>query len=135
MSRISNLIKKAQSYKGQEFKQGRMFVPSGMIVPETAKNAMARQLYQAGIISRDDFDKMLGVVYDIDDIAQERFDDEAFSALHEEFELSKLSEYYDDYDRDEEPASDSKRTENVQPNNVEQAVADVQQSDAAESKE
>lgn len=103
MSRIGNLIKKAQAYKGQEFKEPRMFVPSGMIVPETAKNSMARQLYQAGIITKDDYEKMLGVVYDIDDVSQERFDDETFSALHEEFELSKLSEYYDDYgDEDDE---------------------------------
>ncbi len=97
MSRISNLIKKAQAYKGQEFKQSRMFVPSGMTVPETAKNSMARQLYQAGIITKDDYEKMLGVAYDIDDLSLERFDDEAFSAWEEEFKLSQLSEYYDDY--------------------------------------
>lgn len=127
MSRIGNLIKKAQAYKGQEFKQPRMFVPSGMIVPETAKNSMARQLYQAGIISKDDYEKMLGVVYDIDDVAQERFDDETFSALHEEFELSKLSEYYDDYG-DEEPSSNAEGTKSVQSDNGEQTVADVQQS-------
>lgn len=98
MSRIGNLIKKAQSYKGQEFKQPRMFVPSGMIVPETAKNSMARQLYQAGIITKDDYEKMLGVSYDGDfKLNEEDFGDEAFSAFREEFTLSQLSEYYDDY--------------------------------------
>lgn len=98
MSRIGNLIRKAQAYKGQEFKQGRMFVPSGMIVPETAKNTMARQLYQAGIITKDDYEKMLGVVYDSDaQDFKEDFSDEAFSTYDDEFKLSELSEYYDDY--------------------------------------
>lgn len=132
MSRIGNLIKKAQAYKGQEFKQPRMFVPSGMIVPETAKNSMARQLYQAGIITKDDYEKMLGVVYDIDDVTQERFDDETFSALHEEFELSKLSEYYDDYDDDEESPSNAERAKNAQSDSGSATVNDVQQS-ASES--
>lgn len=127
MSRIGNLIKKAQAYKGQEFKQPKMFVPSGMIVPETAKNTMARQLYQAGVITKDDYEKMLGVVYDIDDVSQEDFDDETFSALHEEFELSKLSEYYDDYG-DEESSSNAEGAKSVQSDNGEQAITDVQSS-------
>lgn len=127
MSRIGNLVKKAQAYKGQEFKQGRMFVPSGMIVPETAKNAMARQLYQAGIITKDDYEKMLGVTYDIDEISQERFDDETFSTFEEEFELSKLSEYYDDYGQEDVPSSNSERAEDVRADNESAAVENVQQ--------
>lgn len=129
MSRIGNLIKKAQAYKGQEFKQGRMFVPSGMIIPETAKNSMARQLYQAGLITKDDYEKMLGVTYDIDENSQERFDDEAFSAFEEEFELSKLSEYYDDYEQEDAPANNSERAEDVRADNESAAVENVQQSD------
>jgi len=134
MSRISNLIKKAQAYKGQEFKQPRMFVPSGMIVPETAKNSMARQLYQAGIITKDDYEKMLGVSYDIDDVKLERFDDETFSAYEEEFKLSQLSEYYDDYGEGEDEGrgngnadGDSDRKEAVQSGNSALTGTDVQQ--------
>lgn len=102
MSRISNLIKKVQSYKGQEFKQPKMFVPAGCVTPQTAKDTMARQLYQAGIISRDDYEKMLGVVYDdnIENVNDERFDDEAFSTFDDEFKMSELAEYYDDYSSD-----------------------------------
>lgn len=105
MSRIGNLIKKAQSYKGQEFKHPRMFVPSGMIVPETAKDVMAKQLYQAGIITKDDYEKMLGVVYDgnFENIESEDFSDEAFARYDDEFKLSDLSEYYDDYEADDTP--------------------------------
>lgn len=130
MSRIGNLVKKAQAYKGQEFKQPKMFVPSGMIVPETAKNSMARQLYQAGIITKDDYEKMLGVVYDIDDISQERFDDETFSALDEEFELSKLSEYYDDYGEDEESPNHPQREKDVQSGSGAATIEDVQQTNS-----
>lgn len=101
MSRIGNLIKKAQSYKGQEFKMPRMFVPSNMIVPQTAKDVMAKQLYQAGIITKDDYEKMLGVVYDGDfNDESEVFSDEAFARYDDEFKLSDLSEYYDDYEAD-----------------------------------
>lgn len=127
MSRIGNLVKKVQSYKGQEFKQPKMFVPSGMIVPETAKSSMARQLYQAGVISKDDYEKMLGVVYDSDDPKfVEDFSDEAFSTFDDEFKLSELSEYYDDYGLDgegdrtsegsriQEPTDNAPRTEGVQ---------------------
>lgn len=138
MSRIGNLVKKAQAYKGQEFKQSRMFVPSGMIVPETAKNSMARQLYQAGIITKDDYEKMLGVSYDIDDVKLERFDDEAFSAYEEEFKLSQLSEYYDDYGESDEDEGrnngnangDSNREEVVQSGNGTSTVTAVQQDNA-----
>lgn len=106
MSRIGNLIKKAQSYKGQEFRMPRMFVPSNMIVPETAKDTMAKQLYQAGIITKDDYEKMLGVVYDgnFENIESEDFSDEAFARYDDEFKLSDLSEYYDDYADDERTA-------------------------------
>lgn len=117
MSRIGNLIKKAQAYKGQEFRQPKMFVPSGMIVPETAKNTMARQLYQAGIITKDDYEKMLGVVYDGDfKLNEEDLSDEAFSAFEEEFKLSELSEYYDDYGSDSEVLESS--TARVEPSSA-----------------
>lgn len=109
MSRIGNLIKKAQAYKGQEFRQPKMFIPSGMIIPETAKSSMARQLYQAGVITRDDYEKMLGVVYDSDmsQNFEEDFSDEAFSTYDDEFKLSELSEYYDDYEVEPERDSSS----------------------------
>lgn len=97
MSRIGTLIKKAQAYKGQRFKQPKMFVPAGCIVPQTAKDMMAKQLYQAGVITKDDYEKMLGVVYDGEfSREQEVFDDETFSTYGEEFKLSELAEYYDE---------------------------------------
>lgn len=112
MSRIGNLIKKAQSYKGQEFKQPRMFVPSGMVVPETAKHTMAKQLYQSGIITKDDYEKMLGVVYDGDfeNIESEDFSDEAFAKYDDEFKLSNLAEYYDDFESEPAPEPESAST-------------------------
>lgn len=106
MSRISKLVQEAQKYKGQVFKQPKLFVPAGCIVPQTAKDMMAKQLYQAGVITKDDYEKMLGVVYDGEfSQEQEVFSDEEFSRFEDEFKMSELAEYYDDFRDDLEQKS------------------------------
>lgn len=104
MSRIANCLKKARMYAGVKFKQQRLFVPVGCELPRTAKDSMARQLLQAGIITQDDYDKMLGVTYDVNvkDHTEEDFSDEAFSAFTE-FKQSSLAEYEDFEDIDPVP--------------------------------
>lgn len=92
MSRISILIKKARTNAGITFRMPKMFVPVDCQVPMTAKNAMAKQLYEAGIISFDDYEKMLGVVYD--GLSEEDFSDEAFQPFTE-FEQSEFASYED----------------------------------------
>lgn len=113
MSRIGTLIKKAQAYKGQCFKQSKMFVPAGCIVPQTAKDMMAKQLYQAGVITKDDYEKMLGVIYDGEfSREQEVFSDEEFSKFEDEFKMSELAEYYDgpeDDDGGNEPVQEPQK--------------------------
>ena len=95
MSRISVKIKAARSSVGIKFTMPKLFVPADCKTPATAKDSMARQLYQAGIISKADYEKMLGVVYDGDfDPDLEDFDDEAFSA-QKDFEQSPYASYDD----------------------------------------
>lgn len=98
MSRISNKIKSTRKDVGITFKMPKLFVPVDCHTPATAKDSVAKQLYQAGIISKSDFEKMLGIGFDGDFSPKEEvFDDETFSAYEEEFKLSELAEYYDDY--------------------------------------
>lgn len=100
MDRITKVIKLKRQYKGQDFKSPPLFIPEGMSIPETAKSKMAKMMLDSGLISKDDYENMLGVTYDYnsDDINDPDFDrlDE-----EEEFRLSSLSGYDDD-DTDEQ---------------------------------
>lgn len=98
MSRISKLVKNAQNYKGIRFKQPPLFRPVGFVTPQTAKDTVAKQLYQSGIISRDDYDKMLGVVFDDDfEPDAETFEGDFFGETFSTFRQSELASY-EDYD-------------------------------------
>lgn len=106
MTRIAKNIKKARLYAGVHFKQGRMFVPVGCSLPTTAKESLGRQLFEAGLIKREEFERMLGAVYDVDTSAEgfeEDYDDEAFQT-RTEWEQSSLASYEDFEDIDPEPA-------------------------------
>lgn len=117
MSRISVKLKSVRSSVGIKFSMPKLFVPVDCHIPTTAKDSVARQLYQAGIISKADFEKMLGVVYDGDfDVDMEVFDDEAFSS-RTDFDQSSFASYedFEDIDPREHGAE-------VQPDNNETGV-------------
>ena len=120
MSRISVKIKAARNSVGIKFTMPKLFVPVDCKTPATAKDSMARQLYQAGIISKADYEKMLGVVYDGDfEPDLEDFDDEAFSP-HSEFEQSQYANYEDFEDISSEPSV----RDDVQPDSSNLSVPD-----------
>lgn len=121
MSRISVKIKAARSSVGIKFTMPKMFVPVDCRTPATAKDTMARQLYQAGIISKADFERMLGVVYDGDfEPEMEDFDDETFSTQGD-FEQSTFANYEDFEDIvPEQPVRDD-----VQPDKAAVPVSDA----------
>lgn len=127
MSRVSNLIKAARTNVGQKFVQPPLFVPVGCVTPETPKNETFRVLYEAGIITQDDYEKALGGTYDIDlrKNDKEDFDETLFSSFEEfddEFKLSELSQYYedeeDDVQRVEKPPTDGESKDPDSPNDV-----------------
>lgn len=128
MSRISDKIKNARMYAGVKFRQSRLFVPVDCQLPTTAKETLGRQLLQAGIINQQDFETMLGVVYDVDveNPDEENFDDEAFSTQGD-FIQSSLAEYEDFRDIDDPP-----RPSPEQPASVSPDKADVRNGDAPE---
>lgn len=100
MSRVIAKVRRARYSAGITFKMPKMFVPVDCQVPTTAKQLVARQLYQAGLISKTDFEQMLGVLsageYDGDyDINNEEFDDEAFQSQPTDFEQSDFADYED----------------------------------------
>lgn len=100
MSRVMAKVRRARFGAGITFKMPKMFVPVDCQVPTTAKQLVARQLYQAGLISKADFEQMLGVLsvgdYDGDyDINNEEFDDEAFQTFREDYKQSDFADYED----------------------------------------
>lgn len=73
-----------------------LFIPTGMGRPETSKQTMARLMLESGIISRDDYDKMLGVEFDSSDdsVLSFDFDDDVdFEFDAERFTQTSLAEY------------------------------------------
>lgn len=91
MSRISKIIKEKRSGK-QHFSSPPLVVPVGAVVPETANQTMARLMLTSGVISRDDYEKMLGVRYDIDNDEGVVYEDDAYD-YEDDFKLSEWSEY------------------------------------------
>lgn len=120
MSRISDKIANARMYAGVKFRQSRLFVPVDCELPITAKETLGRQLLQAGIINQQDFEKMLGVVYDADiqTPEEEDFDDEAFSTSSE-FSQSSLAEYEDFRDIDDPPRPAPEQSASIPPDKTE----------------
>lgn len=98
MSRISKLVKAAQSASGVIFTQGKMFVPVDMQQPTTQKEAIARTLLQSGVINRDDYEKMLGVAFDTRDDSEENWN---FEDEEDEFRMSSFAEYEEDLEENE----------------------------------
>ena len=91
MSRISKVIKEKRNGR-QHFSSPPLVVPVGAVVPETASQTMARLMLNSGVISRDDYEKMLGVRYDIDSDEGVKFEDDAYD-YEDDFKLSEWSEY------------------------------------------
>lgn len=78
-------------------------IPAGSVLPETTQQTMARLMLNSGLISRDDFHKMIGVTFDGDfGVEQEDFsDDSGFSGFSERFQQSPFAQYEDDRSFDE----------------------------------
>ena len=91
MSRILKIIKEKRGGK-QHFSSPPLVVPVGAVVPETASQTMARLMLNSGVISRDDYEKMLGVRYDIDNEEGVVYEDDAYD-FEDDFKLSEWSEY------------------------------------------
>lgn len=93
MSRISKIIK-AKRNQRQKFVSPPLVIPVGAVAPETANQTMARLMLTSGVISRDDYEKMLGVRYDIDNDEGVKFEDgEDYGDYKDDYELSIWSEY------------------------------------------
>ena len=91
MSRISKIIKEKRNGR-QHFSSPPLVIPVGAVVPETANQTMARLMLTSGVISRDDYEKMLGVRYDIDNDEGVVYEDDAYD-YEDDFKLSEWSEY------------------------------------------
>lgn len=98
MSRISKLLQKVS--KPVQFSQPKMFVPVDCQIPETPKSIMARTMLQSGLITKDDYEKMLGVTFDISSEKDEDFDN--FEDWEDDFKLSQFSEYEEELSVQEE---------------------------------
>ncbi len=59
MSRILKIIKEKRNGR-QHFSSPPLVIPVGATTPETANQTMARLMLASGVISRDDYEKMLG---------------------------------------------------------------------------
>lgn len=104
MSRVSKLVAEAVSNAGQTFVQPKLFIPVDCQVPETSKEIMARTMLASGLITKDEYEKMLGVAYDVDvqkDSDEDYFDDDSYQ---EEFVINNIfAGYEDDFEVDPAP--------------------------------
>ena len=75
-------------------------IPVGAVLPETSQQTMARMMLSSGMISLDDYQKMIGVVFDGEyDGERETFGD--FGEDERDFfEQSSLAKYEDDFYND-----------------------------------
>lgn len=103
MSRISKLI--SRSSNPVEFSEPKMFVPVDCQIPETPKTIMARTMLQSGLITRDDYDKMLGVEFDSRSESEEVFSDDDFDDFDDDFKVSSFAEYEEFLDVEEQESS------------------------------
>lgn len=71
-----------------------LFVPTDCELPETSHQAIAKIMLSSGVISQDDYDKMIGVTYDGEFNAEsETFD---FDDWEDDFKQSAFARYEDD---------------------------------------
>lgn len=94
MSRIKKIID-SKIGGGQSFKSPPLVVPSGCVVPETANQTMARLMLNSGLISQDDYNKMLGVRFDVSSDEEIVFDDYVDDYDDEDFDVSDLVDFDD----------------------------------------
>ena len=122
MSRISKIIKEKRN-GGQHFSSPPLVVPVGAVVPETANQTMARLMLNSGVISRDDYEKMLGVRYDIENDDGVIYEDEAYD-YEDDFKLSEWSEYEREDFTDGNNLSDGNVPNDVTSRDIENSRAD-----------
>ena len=122
MSRISKIIKEKRN-GGQHFSSSPLVVPVGAVVPETANQTMARLMLTSGVISRDDYEKMLGVRYDIENDDGVIYEDEAYD-FEDDFKLSEWSEYEREDFTDGNNLSDGNFPNDVTSRDIENSRAD-----------
>lgn len=73
-----------------------LFVPTDCELPETSHQAIAKIMLSSGVISQDDYNKMIGVTYDGDFNAEsETFD---FEEWEDDFKQSAFARYEDDFE-------------------------------------
>ena len=130
MSRISKIIKEKRNGR-QHFSSPPLVVPVGAVVPETANQTMARLMLTSGVISRDDYEKMLGVRYDIENDDGVIYEDEAYD-FEDDFKLSEWSEYeressFDDDSSLNKSVSDGLSTRDIENSGTDNGNLDVKE--------
>lgn len=71
-----------------------LFVPTDCELPETSQQAIAKIMLSSGVISQDDYNKMIGVTYDGEFNGEnETFD---FEEWEDDFKQSAFARYEDD---------------------------------------
>lgn len=130
MSRIKKIID-SKIGGGQSFKSPPLVVPSGCVVPETANQTMARLMLNSGIINQDDYNKMLGVRYDVSSDDEIVFDDDyADDYDDEDFDVSDLVDFDD---LEEAISADSEPEETQEQQEVQSNGEEVEPSDSQPS--
>ena len=122
MSRISKIIKEKRNGR-QHFSSPPLVIPVGATTPETANQTMARLMLASGVISRDDYEKMLGVRYDIDNDEGVKFEDDAYD-YEDDFKLSEWAEYEREDFTDDNNLSDSNVSNDVTSRDIENSRTD-----------
>lgn len=128
MSRIKKIID-SKIGLGQSFKSPPLVVPSGCVVPETANQTMARLMLNSGLINQDDYNKMLGVRYDVSSDEDVVFDDYAEDYDDEDFDVSDLV----DFDDLEEAIAETEETQEQEQEEVQSNGEEVEPSDSQPS--
>lgn len=79
-----------------------LFVPTDCELPETSHQAIAKIMLSSGVISQDDYNKMIGVTYDGDfNTESETFD---FEDWEDDFKQSAFARYEDNLEINHEQA-------------------------------
>ena len=79
-----------------------LFVPTDCELPETSQQAIAKIMLSSGVISQDDFNKMIGVTYDGDfNETNENFE---FEDWEDDFKQSAFARYEDNIETSFEQA-------------------------------
>lgn len=94
MDKITSVLQEKRLTTGRVFSSPELYAPSGFAAPDTAKSKLSKMMLDAGLITPEEREKMLGVSYDYDD------DNISFTDVDDDddvddFILSKLSEYED----------------------------------------